>query len=429
MAYAYYRTITIDHTQIGENLVDFPLAITLSDPSFKLVAGGGKINNTVVSNSQTVPADLAFYLDIDHLLILDFEVKSYDSTNGIITAYVKTDISTTVDTVIYVFYDDVSVITFQGNVNATWDADYVAVIHLGNGVTLSAKDSTVNAHNGAITAATAAAGNIDGAASFNGSTSGISLPGSHSYSPDLLTVSIWVKTSTAAVSFLFGIYDETTPGSSWALFQLNPGVEWFTTVTVTLDSAHSIADGIAHLITATVNNDGQRTIELFIDGVSQGVGTTAGAPPLSQVLTNLTLGLSAANHQPYTGLISEARVSDVRRSVNYILAEYAAEKASSTLLTIGAQTSVGPIVTIMANIEQLQIGRVTSLVQNTVYALPMRRCILYTAASSPTIKQSNLVGISPSTTLTLGTNGDAEVNAAFIELTSTGPIDIVLKAY
>ncbi len=75
----------------------------------------------------------------------------------------------------------------------------------------------------------------------------------------------------------------------------------------------------------------------------------------------------------------------------------------------------------------LQFGVPTTLVQNTVYALPANRCLLFCDASSPTITMSNVVGMSPAIALTL-TNGQAEVAGAFIVCT-TGSVVVSIKKY
>lgn len=79
------------------------------------------------------------------------------------------------------------------------------------------------------------------------------------------------------------------------------------------------------------------------------------------------------------------------------------------------------------SLNQIQLGVPTTILQNIVYGLPARRCLLFTDATTPTIKIANNVGISPSVTVTLDSNGEASLAAAFIQCTS-GNISICVKA-
>lgn len=75
--------------------------------------------------------------------------------------------------------------------------------------------------------------------------------------------------------------------------------------------------------------------------------------------------------------------------------------------------------------ELLPLGRPVSLAQNAVYALPARRCILFTTGT-PTILQANVVAMTAPVTVTLS-GGQAEVAGPFIQCTS-GAIIVTLKA-
>lgn len=75
--------------------------------------------------------------------------------------------------------------------------------------------------------------------------------------------------------------------------------------------------------------------------------------------------------------------------------------------------------------ELLSPGRQSSLVQNTIYALPACHCILFTDGTTPTIQQSNTVLFTANVALTL-TDGQAETGGGWIRCTS-GAINITLK--
>ena len=74
---------------------------------------------------------------------------------------------------------------------ATWDSNFKGVFHLRNGTTLSASDSTANTNNGTIVSTIATNGVIDGAGSFNGSSSYVYTPSAISLTN--LTFSGWIN--------------------------------------------------------------------------------------------------------------------------------------------------------------------------------------------------------------------------------------------
>src|SRR5262249_19473991 len=98
--------------------------------------------------------------------------------------------------VLYVYYGNASA-TNQQNPSMVWDTNYAAIWRLPNGSTLSANDSTNNANNGTISAATAITGQIDGAASFDGSSKYISAnpSGSLLIGSSDITIEVWFNPS------------------------------------------------------------------------------------------------------------------------------------------------------------------------------------------------------------------------------------------
>lgn len=75
--------------------------------------------------------------------------------------------------------------------------------------------------------------------------------------------------------------------------------------------------------------------------------------------------------------------------------------------------------------QYIQIGPVFDVVQNTIYALPNRRCLLMTDGAAATIQQSTDVAFTANAALTLS-SGQAEVAGGFMRCTS-GNIRVSLK--
>lgn len=349
MAYAYKRTLTVDHTQCGSSdSTNFPVLFSFTDTTMKLVGSGGHINNTTTSNGQTVCADLAFYSDSALTTKLNWEVEFYDGTAGTVIAWVQVGtLSHTADTVFYMAYDDASVTTFQGNVTGTWSAlgTQQAVWHLPNGSTLSGNDSGSNGTTLTNTSASAAAGQIDGGASFNGSSSHMDTATSVPQVADITNVRIsaWVKTTNTAQQVIVQRDDDSNRQFYFNTGGVTAGAPNFNFIFSTnLDSGVSVADGDWHRVTAiNVNAGGTNTnARIRIDGVTAVGPTSIGT--FNSTFASITIGYRYAGTTEWfwDGSIDEVVISDPI-SNDWDLAEYNNQKTSSTFLTVGSETPVG----------------------------------------------------------------------------------------
>lgn len=75
--------------------------------------------------------------------------------------------------------------------------------------------------------------------------------------------------------------------------------------------------------------------------------------------------------------------------------------------------------------QKINPGVVFSMTQNIAFALPSKRCLLFTDATTPTIQQSTDVAFTANVAVTL-TAGQAELAGAFIRCTS-GTINALVK--
>src|SRR5205814_4920131 len=154
------RSLTIDHTKVPSTQSNFTVLVSVTDPALKTVANGGHVAN---ANGY----DIGFYADSGGTTKLKWEVEKYNGTTGNLIAWVKIpSVSSTTDTSFYLFYGDPSITTDQSDPLNTWDSNFKAVYHLGNGTTLSATDSTGGNDGTLFNGPTAIAGKINGAAHF-----------------------------------------------------------------------------------------------------------------------------------------------------------------------------------------------------------------------------------------------------------------------
>jgi len=113
--FGYYKQITINHSQVDENLVNFPILIHLStdaDLASKCLPDGSDISFFDASNE------------------LNFEIERYISGTGELIAWVNvTSISSSEDTIIYIYYNDSDIGASPQNAPGVWANNYLAVHH------------------------------------------------------------------------------------------------------------------------------------------------------------------------------------------------------------------------------------------------------------------------------------------------------------
>ncbi len=194
---ACQRPLTIDHTKVPSTQSNFTALVSLSDPALKTVANGGHVAN---ANGY----DIGFYADSGGTTKLKWEVEKYDGVTGNLIAWVKIpSVSSSTDTVFYLMYGDSSINTNQSDPPNTWDLNFKAVWHLGNGSTLSLNDSTSNGSSLANVGATGATtGKISGGAGpFNGTSQCLKTTSSINLGTNKVTLSAWVNITGYSSNF------------------------------------------------------------------------------------------------------------------------------------------------------------------------------------------------------------------------------------
>lgn len=121
-------------------------------------ANGGKVKNAS-------GYDIIFTSDAEGAVKLDHEIDYYDPATGKIDVWIRIPrLSSSADTVIYLWYGDSGVSTSQENKAGLW-AGYTGVWHFGDGATLSVADSTatLSCTNHGVTSVAGAVGSGGGA--------------------------------------------------------------------------------------------------------------------------------------------------------------------------------------------------------------------------------------------------------------------------
>ncbi len=336
MAFSYYKAITIDHTKCGSaNSTDFPVLISRTDADLKVTGSGGHVTN---SNGY----DIAFYSDSALTTALSFELERYVSTTGEIQFWVKVPtLSSSVDTVIYMAYGDSGITTNQSS-TSTWSSSFQAVYHLKDGTTLSGVDSTANAYNGTVSGATATTGQIDGGASFNGTSNYISTSASVRDAAQTISLSIWVYPTSGGtypgIMVKGSAWNENSSKYAFEFRSSGQQVSYFQAGLAGINSATVIA--LNTWTKLDIVNDATDS-RLYVNGALDTTGTSRPAPTTSADTWKLGAYVTSGGSGFWQGRLDEARVYNVRNTTSWITASYNNENSPSTFYSVGTETSAG----------------------------------------------------------------------------------------
>lgn len=126
----YRKKIVLNQSQIPSDILDFPVLIDITDAELSL---------RVKPNGE----DLLF-TGFDGETILDYEIEYYNNTTGHLFAWVKTNISASNATFIYMYYGNEETGRHE-NPEAVWDAHYMMIQHLHE--TSGIHDDSTSYHN------------------------------------------------------------------------------------------------------------------------------------------------------------------------------------------------------------------------------------------------------------------------------------------
>jgi Concanavalin A-like lectin/glucanases superfamily/Domain of unknown function (DUF2341)/Fibronectin type III domain len=318
--------MTIDHTKVPSTQSNFTVLVSVTDPALKTIANGGHVANV---NGF----DIGFYADSGGTTKLKWEVEKYDGTTGNLIAWVKIpSVSSTTDTLLYLFYGDPTITTDQSDPLNTWDSNFKAVYHLGNGTTLSATDSTGGNNGTLINSPTGIAGKINGAAHFvSASNQLISLANPGDFPVQTAwTMEAWVKPSTDGnIVLMWGGTSNNGP------HMVLPGNNsWRVGFWGGADVSTSGVDTLAfHHIVGTFDG---ASLRLYKDG-SLLAGPRAASPTASSTLSAV-IGASSFWSSTFNGNIDEVHISNTNRSAAWITAEYNNQNSPGTFITMGSES-------------------------------------------------------------------------------------------
>ncbi|MFX1416150.1 MAG: LamG-like jellyroll fold domain-containing protein, partial [Promethearchaeota archaeon] len=353
-SFRYRKDFVIDHTQVDGNLVDFPVFIDISDSDLR--------------NTDKVQADGDDILFVSNGVVLAHEMEIFDqvynSTHARLVAWVKANLSSTVDTTITMYYGN-PVVGSQENPSEVWASGFVGVWHLDeslSGAEGEILDSTSNDNDGYSRGSMDSLDSIDSKLGRGFELDGIDdflvVPDSISLDSvaDRGTIETWINW----VDSSDGRYQRIMVSSNrfrWPSSTHNDGFEWgvqpdgdnffypwggdqpnFNLV------ANPFINGIWHQVTVTLDYS-LGNVKIYLDG-NPLTWTTEDVPTYWMQLASLDDWFWGGTTEPYhrgdqcmAGMLDEIRVSEVVRSAAWIATEYNNQNNPNGFYTVGSETA------------------------------------------------------------------------------------------
>jgi len=349
--YQYRQAITVGSSMTPADVTDFPVLIKVTDQGSPLFTHAKSPNGY----------DIAFTAE-DGTTLLSHEVEHF-SAGGTkeLDAWVKTDLSSSADTTLYMYYGKSGVST-DPSTTATWNSNYNMVQHLQE-TSATRYDSTANGNDAGPLGNVVhdPSGQINGADEFDGVT-GTRLVAPPSVatpitvvSRDHFTASVWFQPdSLSGYKYLFshmeGLGDGTTAANdSFYMFLSNatlrariwtntPGSQWESWLNTTVPDA-----GWHH---AAFVFDGPNNMQyLYLDGsLATSTPTTGTQRWESASYVDAYVMAARGENELYDrvldGSLDEVRLLDTAVDADWIQAVYRNQFAPGQYLGFGAETLI-----------------------------------------------------------------------------------------
>jgi hypothetical protein len=323
----YRKEIIINHDKISEDLTNFPVLIYNSS------------DTDLRDHAQDDGDDIVFtdYYGIK----LNHEIEYYDNSTAEIVSWVNvTSLSSTNDTILYMYYGNPSC-SNQENIVGVWDSQYRMVHHL-NETSGMHYDSTSYDNDGtaSVTVQGSAVGQIDGSDSFDGVDDYVDCGNDSSLAvSNALSVEAWVKYTEVGSTAWRGIISKNRY-FDWVLAVGGTTAPGKADIFITGDlggtsgnviSTSNINDGIWHHIVGTYDGT---TTKIYVDGVMEN-SATALSGDISTSEEHVTIGIYSDFNLPFNGGIDEARISNIARNNSWINTSYLNQHDPDGFCSIG----------------------------------------------------------------------------------------------
>jgi MSHA biogenesis protein MshQ len=328
----YRKQITIDHTRVTGDLVNFPVLLNIidTDLSQKARANGD---------------DILFMHSAGVSTRFNYEIESFNHDTGALIGWVNVShLSTSEDTTFYMYYGNPSCLP-QQYPEKTWDSNYKMVQHMNGGAYTTIDDSTSNDND-----VTAAGGTPDylqtgkigfGTNFAKASSESLTIPRSTSLEPaNYITVGGWFKFTTVGTERLLTkgiIGGNGYAGYSFIATATGLYLQLKTTTQlyeVANTGVYALPTGTWTYVTATYDGS---NIKFFVNGTQLGNNIAATGTIIHDTGATLLIGTHSTGVQYLDAVADELHISNSARSMSWISTEYNNQNDPSAFLNVGPE--------------------------------------------------------------------------------------------
>jgi len=341
LEWKYRKQITIDHTKVAGNLVNFPVLVSTVDADLK-------------NKAQIDGDDILFMDSKGEAEQLFHEIESYDSTIGKLVAWVNIPtVSNAIDIDFYMYYGN-STCGSQEFTISTWDSYHCGVWHLNDLL-----DSTINGNDGGNHGAVDCTGKIGNAKDFEKDYHNyVDLGDMPEPADDITsraTFEAWVNpetltTTSSIINKIDTTYEPDIRSYKFEIlqtgqirFSVQSGT-WTPTDDIIRFTTNDnlVTTGSWQHVAAFIDLSIRGDTALYYNGEEQSYSIQIlGYPPSHFYNVDLDERLGLLNQEAgaiyYDGSIDEVRVSKVERSSEWISTEYNNQNDVLSFLTIGPE--------------------------------------------------------------------------------------------
>lgn len=419
MAFAFKRTVTIDHTKVANSdQSSFPVPVYLSSANLKTVSNGGH-----VQNAQGY--DIVLYSDSAGSSMAVFECESYDAVNGVWIGWLKVNnLSHTTDSVYYVFYGDATISTTRSN-PSTWNGNYVRVHHFnddGSGGLVLA-DSTSNFGSGTNHGGTLGTGIAAGGAAFDGAHyADLGAGATPTLASANYTVSCWAKLTGSVASNDFNLAGIISVAQNTPLdFSLRLDGFNGSNKQATFLHRDNYMGGGPVMTTNTWYHfacvfDSAVGCKFYANGsqVATNAVTTQGSSNGDVML--VAVDHASGDNRKFPGIIDELRVSAASLSADYVATEYNMGLDITAVVSLGTETAVAISATLASTLGAATLSGAGAVAVAATDA---------TTLGNVTISAAGTAAVAASLASTLGTLTASAAGTVTVTASTAGTLGAV----
>ncbi|MCY3410656.1 MAG: hypothetical protein INQ03_03365 [Candidatus Heimdallarchaeota archaeon] len=335
----HMKIIVVDQSYVSEDLTNFPVMISMQDKDLK-------------SYAQTDGSDIAFTdISNNHLY---HEISSYNpnysSTEAELIAWVRTNVSSTEDTIIKMLYGGSS---GSGNEapSLVWQDTYNGVYHFNEDPTGTITDSSNNNNgtsNGMISN-NLVNGKVGNSFNFDGNDDYINIG---DLDPDLwtgITMSAWISITEFTDARIISTAPTTSVSDS--IFGLQAANTIFRTrigtdgvggsVSTSLDSSSTLSSTMTWYYLTVTWDASTASVNMYLNGASTNTYGKDGDTLIDSTQVTTIGNVNPIDSRFFKGKIDEVRIGSSAKSSGWISAEYANQNSPGTFITIGNDILLG----------------------------------------------------------------------------------------